>query len=188
MTVYLACNEAPLAIKKDIRDAIIEETLDRVRAGEWGTRVTRLEQSWAATPWLDLAVRVFNESNPLVAGPHVVVENGFDLGNHLRDVEAEVLKVLSDEQKIKQAEARPTILLVDAARTGNAWMRPEQIWARRLADLLPQDTPFVGVAVMIPRLDRADAPISIALRGNAPAEDLDAAKKLAVDLGLELNE
>nr|BEK65024.1 hypothetical protein KPHV_22510 [Kitasatospora purpeofusca] len=188
VTVYLACSEMPLVIKKDVRDTIIEETLARVRAEEWGTQVTRLEQPWAATSQLDLAVRVFNDSVPLVPGPHVVVENGFELSGHLQDVESEVIKVLSDEQKIKQAESRPTVLLVDAARTGNAWMRSGQIWARRLADLLPQDTPFVGVAVMIPTLDKADAPIFIALRGNASPEALDAAKKLAADLGLALSE
>ncbi|WP_370137687.1 hypothetical protein [Streptacidiphilus sp. EB103A] len=188
VTVHLACSEMPLVIKKDAREAIIKETLDRVWAGAWGTRVTQLDQPWAATPRLDLAVRLFEQSIPLAPGSHVVVENGFELSGHLQDVESVVLAVLDDEQKIKQAEARPTILLIDAARTGNAWMRSGHIWARRLADRLPDSTPFVGVGVMIPTLDKADVPISLALRGNAAPEALEAAKKLAVDLGLDLAE
>ncbi|MEU4116500.1 hypothetical protein AB0F71_18655 [Kitasatospora sp. NPDC028055] len=188
VTVYLACRERPLVVKADVIENIVTNTLDRVRDSAWGTELFQLEQPWAATKQLALAVRVFDQAIPLMPGPHVVVEDGFELSGHLQDVESEVLAVLADPQKIKQAEARPTILLIDAARTGLSWMRSPGSWARRLADLLPDSTPFVGIGVMIPTLDKADAPISLALRGNAAAEDLDAAKKLAADLGLELTD
>ncbi|CAG7614113.1 hypothetical protein [Actinacidiphila bryophytorum] len=185
--VHLFCTERPLVIKKPVREAIIKETVDRVQSGQRGTAITRLEQRWAATPVLDLGIRLF-DAGPFGAGSRVVVENGFELSGHLQDVSAEVLAVLADEQKINQAEARPTILLIDMARTGLAWMRSPQVWATCLADLLPDSTPFVGVGVMIPTLDNSDVPIALALRKNAQAEALDAAKKLAFDLGLELNE
>ncbi|MBY8879463.1 hypothetical protein K7862_17735 [Streptomyces sp. PLK6-54] len=184
--VHLVCRERPLEIKKDVREAIVEETLTRVRNRAWGSAVTQLERPWAATPQLALTVRVFEA--PAEAGTSVVVEDGFELSGHLEDVEGQVLAVLNDEQKVKQAEARPTILLVDIARTGMSWMRSPMSWAPRLAELLPDDTPFVGVGVMLQTLDNADVPISFALRANADAADLDAAKKLAVDLGLTLTE
>ncbi|MEU8622586.1 hypothetical protein [Streptomyces sp. NPDC048623] len=184
--VHLVCRERPLEIKKDVREAIVEETVNRVRNGAWGATVTQLERSWSATPQLDLTVRVFEA--PAEAGSSVVVEDGFELSGHLQDVEAQVVAVLSDPQKIKQAEAKPTILLVDTARTGLSWMRQPQYWASRLASLLPDTAPFVGVGIMLQTLDSADVPISFALRGNAAADDLDAAKKLAIDLGMTLTE
>ncbi|MFE2038496.1 hypothetical protein ACFXBB_35810 [Streptomyces scopuliridis] len=184
--VHLVCRERPLEIKKDVREAIVEETLTRVRNRAWGSAVTQLERPWSATPQLELTVRVFEA--PAAAGLSVVVEDGFELSGHLQDIEAQVVAVLSDPQKIKQAEAKPTILLVDTARTGLSWMRQPQYWASRLASLLPNTSPFVGIGIMLQTLDSADVPISFALRENAAADELDAAKKLAIDLGLTLTE
>jgi hypothetical protein len=181
--VYLACDERPLYLKPDKRASMVKETLDRVRSGAWGTAVTELDQPWATTPLLPISVRIFQQP-PAPGSSRVVIEGGWELSGHLQDVESEVLAVLRDEQKVNQAEAMPTVLLVDAARTGMAWIRPPHIWARSLADQLPDDTPFIGVGVMIPTLDSPDASISLALRANVPAEDMAAAHRLAQDLGL----
>ena len=89
----------------------------------------------------------------------VIFEEGFSsLPGPLDDAEAEVVKVLQDEQKIQQALAVPTILLVDVALTGMSVFRPMNVWAQRLNVLLPTDTPFVGIAVMMPELISPDAP------------------------------
>lgn len=58
----------------------------------------------------------------------------------------------------------PTILLVDAALTGMSVFRPMNVWAQRLNVLLPTDTPFVGIAVMMPELISPDAPLALVTR------------------------
>ena len=94
------------------------------------------------------------------------------------------MKVLQDEQKIQQALTMPTILLVDAALTGMSVFRPMNVWAQRLNVLLPTDTPFVGIAVMIPELISPDAPLALVTRPGIDLTTLAAVKKLAADLGL----
>ena len=51
-----------------------------------------------------------------------------------------------DEQKARQAASMPTLLLVDIARAGVGWIRPERIWAQMLAARLPESTTFIGAA------------------------------------------
>lgn len=115
----------------------------------------------------------------------VIFEEGFtSLPGPLDDAEAEVLKVLQDEQKIQQALAMPTILLVDAALTGMSVFRPMNVWAQRLNVLLPKDTPFVGIAVMMPELISPDAPLALVTRPGIDPATLAAVKKLAADLDL----
>lgn len=182
VTVHLACDVRPLFIKPADREDIVRRTLDAVRSDWHGTFAVDLSQpARAVSPQMRLSVRIFPQ--PPISS-HVLVEGGWQLSPHLEDVEGEVLAVLDDEQKIRQAETMPTILLVEAARAGMAWIRPPHIWAPRLADRLPADTPFIGIAVMVPTLDAADAGISMALRANAPAEALAAARALAEDLGM----
>jgi hypothetical protein len=183
-TVYLACDERPLVIKPDVRAAIVSQATAMIQAGQHGTFVTQLDQPWAATPQLDLSVRI-TERSPVEGSAHVIFEEGFfALPASLADAEAEVIKVLNDAQKIQQARAMPTILLVDAGMTGMAVFRPPHIWAQRLGQLLPSDTPFVGIAVMMPELTRADAPIALATRPGVEPATLTAVQKLSADLGL----
>ena len=185
VTIYLACAERPLVIKEDVRKAIVQQTADRIQSGLRGTAVTRLEQSWATTPQLDLSVRIADRS--LVQGSsRVIFLEGFQsVPGNLQDAEAAVVKALEDEQKIRQALARPTILLVDAAVTGMSSFRPPRVWAQRLGSLLPNTTPFVGIAVMIPVLTSPDAPIALATRPSADPQDVLAVQELGRDLGLE---
>lgn len=183
VTVHIACTERPLYLKQGPRTAIVDQTVERVRTGQLGTSVTELQQPWASTPVLRLDLRIMPQP-PDPLGSRVLVEGGWELSPHLEDIESEILAVLTDEQKVAQAKAMPTILLVDAARTGVAWIRPARIWARRLADRLPDGTPFIGVAVMIPTLDNPDVPIALALRPGADPQALAAAHVLAQSLGL----
>ncbi|WP_159049540.1 hypothetical protein, partial [Streptomyces sp. NRRL WC-3618] len=91
---------------------------------------------------------------------------------------------LEDEQKLRQANTKPTILLFDAARTGMAWIRPHPVWAQRLAMLLPDTTPFIGAAVMTPTLDDPDVGISLGVRANLTDHEHAAVNELARRLGL----
>ncbi len=64
------------------------------------------------------------------------------------------------------------------------WMRPEDVWAGRLVELLPPDSPFIAVGVIIPRLDSNDPPWDLAVRKTVPAHDLAVLDKITVALGL----
>jgi hypothetical protein len=99
-------------------------------------------------------------------------------------LEKEVLVALSNEQKIRQAQSVPTILLVEASRTGLAWMRPQRTWATRLAEQLPAETPFRGIGLMISSLDSPDVSLSIGVHSNISPRDAFAIEALARDLGL----
>jgi hypothetical protein len=184
VTIYLACDKRPLVIKADVRTAIVQQASGMIQAGQRGTFVTQLDQPWAATPQLNLSVRVADRS-PVPGSARVIFEEGFtSLPGPLDDAETEVVKVLQDEQKIQQALAMPTILLVDAALTGMSVFRPMNVWAQRLNVLLPTDTPFVGIAVMMPELISPDAPLALVTRPGIDSATLAAVKKLAADLGV----
>ena len=184
VTIYLACEERPLVIKNNVRIEIIEQASEMIQAGQRGTFLTQLDQPWAATPKLNLSVRIADRS-PVPGSAKVIFEEGFfSLPGSLDDAEAEVVKVLQDEQKIQQALAMPTILLVDAALTGMSAFRPINVWAQRLKVLLPTDTPFVGIAVMMPELTSPDAPLALVTRAGLDSGTQAAVKKLSADLGL----
>ena len=172
------------AVRPTSAPAIVQQASGMIQAGQRGTFVTQLDQPWAATPQLNLSVRVADRS-PVPGSARVIFEEGFfSLPGPLDDAEAEVVKVLQDEQKIQQALAMPTILLVNAALTGMSVFRPMNVWAQRLNVLLPTDTPFVGIAVMMPELISPDAPLALVTRPGIDSATLAAVKKLAADLGL----
>ncbi|MGW1619945.1 hypothetical protein [Streptomyces sp. NPDC002172] len=185
--VELRTDSQPLVIKKDVRDKVVEETVQRARSQNYGTAVTTVDQPWSARKSLLIHVGVYQAAD-LTDGSRIIITGGFwnaEPGPHLMDVEDEVLAVLEkDEQKLRQAGTRPTILLFDAARTGMSWIRTERVWAQRLATRLPDTTPFVGAAVMTPKLDDPDAGIALAVRENLSAQDRAAVDDLARRLGL----
>ncbi|MGW2932636.1 hypothetical protein ACWDA7_12400 [Streptomyces sp. NPDC001156] len=184
--VHLTPDSQPLIIKADVRARVVEETVQRVHSGNLVTAVFEVEQPWSARKRLLLRVGILPAVD-LPSGSRVVVTNHFwgnEPGPHLMDAEDQVRAVLEDTQKTRQAESMPTILLVDAARTGMAWIRSPQVWAQRLAMLLPDTTPFVGVAVMIPTLDDPDVGISLGLRVNLSDKDRHAVNELVGCLGL----
>lgn len=92
--------------------------------------------------------------------------------------------ILENGQKLRQAGTRPTILLLDVARTGLAHIRSGRVWAQRLATLLPDTTPFVGVAVMAPTPEDPDVGISLGVHANLSDADRAAVDDLARRLGL----
>lgn len=176
----------PLTIKPDVRAAVVAKTVQRVRSGAMGTTVTVIHQPWSACPHLRLNIGI-HPAPDLPNGSRVAVMGGFwgsEPGPHLTDVEHEVWAVLQDEQKIAQAKSMPTILLIDAARTGSAYMRSPTFWAQRLQMLLPETTPFVGVAVMFPSLDDPGVGISLGLRANLSDQDRAAVDELTRRLAL----
>jgi hypothetical protein len=62
--------------------------------------------------------------------------------------------------------------------------RPMKVWAQRPSVLLPTDTPFVGIAVMMPELISPAAPLALVTRPGIDSATLAAVKKLAADPGL----
>ncbi|MFD7003786.1 hypothetical protein ACFWA5_48025 [Streptomyces mirabilis] len=171
--VELRTDSQPLAIKKDVRTKVVEETVQRARSQNYGTAVTPVDQPWSARERLLIHVGVYQVAD-LTDGSRIIVTGGFwgaEPGPHMMDVEDEVMAVLEDDQKLRQANTRPTILLFDAARTGMAWVRSELVWAQRLAMRLPDSTPFVGAAVMTPKLDDPDVGISLGVRENLSDQD-----------------
>ncbi|MFE4577437.1 hypothetical protein [Streptomyces chartreusis] len=184
--VELRTDSQPLAIKKDVRAKVVEETVQRARSQNYGTAVTTVDQPWSARKRLLIHVGVYQAAD-LTDGSRIIVTAGFwgaEPGPHLMDVEDEVLAALEDDQKLRQANTRPTILLFDAARTGMAWIRSELVWAQRLAMRLPDTTPFVGAAVMTPKLDDPDVGISLGVRENLSEQDRASVDELARRLGL----
>ncbi len=183
VVVQILFDERPLVVKPADRARIVERTIQRVQRRELGTAEMSVPQSWAARQRLLIAVQIIATDAP-PTGRRVVTATGGTLHGHFQDLEKQVLEVLNDGQKIRQAETMPTILMVEASRSGLAWMRSQQTWATRLAGQLPDSTPFRGVGVMISSLDSPDVSLSIGVHPNISAEDAGAIQGLAKDLGL----
>ncbi|WP_330358355.1 hypothetical protein [Streptomyces chartreusis] len=184
--VELRTDSQPLVIKKSVRDKVVEETVQRARGQNYGTAVTTVDQPWSARKRLLIHVGLYQAAD-LMDGSRIIVTGGFwgaEPGPHMMDVEDQVMAVLEDKQKLRQANTRPTILLFDAARTGMAWIRSELVWAQRLAMRLPDTTPFVAAAVMTPKLDDPDVGISLGVRENLSTQDRAAVDELAHRVGL----
>ncbi|WLW55247.1 hypothetical protein [Streptomyces sp. YU58] len=184
--VELRPDSPPLVIKADVRAKVVEETVQRVRSGNFGAKVTPVDQPWSARKRLLLHVGIRQAADP-TGGSLIIVTGGFwgsEPGPHLMDAEAQVLAALHDEQKIRQAKSMPTILLVDVARTGSAYIRSPKVWAQRLEMLLPETTLFVGAAVMTPSLDDPGVGISLGVRANLSDTDRRAVDELTCRLGL----
>lgn len=184
VVVHIACRERPLYLKEAERRDLVSEVLDRVTSGSYGTISAELDQPWAATPKLPLALRIFPDDS-FFPGQRVFIEGGEALAGHLANIESEVIAVLTaDEQKASQAASMPTLLLVDIARAGVGWIRPERVWAQVLAVRLPETTPFIGAAVMVPRLDSPNVELAVAVRPDAGESQRGALQGLASRLGL----
>jgi hypothetical protein len=183
--VDIRTDSRPLQIKKAERDKVVQETVRRLRARDYGTAVTAVDQPWSARKRLLIHVTLLQAA--LAGKSYVTVTGGFwgaEPSPHLADVEDQVRAVLEDDQKLRQASTRPTVLLLDIARTGLAHIRTGRIWAQRLATLLPDTTPFVGVAVMTPTLDDPDVGISLGVHANLSDANRAAVDTLARRLGL----
>jgi hypothetical protein len=181
--VHVLCDEQPLAMKPEARARVVNHTIERVQCGQRGTAEMSIPQPWASRPRLVIAVQIVELERP-PTGRRVITSTCGTLTGHFQDLEKEVLVALSNEQKIRQAQSVPTILLVEASRTGLAWMRPQRTWATRLAEQLPAETPFRGIGLMISSLDSPDVSLSIGVHSNISPRDAFAIEALARDLGL----
>lgn len=178
VTVHLGTDEWVLCIKASERKDIIDQTLQRVATGAVDGFSIVLDHPWATAAKPSVRVQIFPHP-PLVESQRVSIQNAFVTTGHFTDIENEIVAVLtSDVQKGAQAQSIPTVLLIDIGRTGMSWIRPERIWAAMLAARIPATTPFVGVAVMIPRITDRDVVISLALRNNISEQERTAAESL----------
>jgi hypothetical protein len=88
----------------------------------------------------------------------VTLQIGAALTDHLTAVEKVILTAVTE--KVEQSErggwSADTLLVIDPSRLGTSWLRPDEVWAQRLAAIpIPWDsTPFLGVAVVFSSLDR----------------------------------
>ncbi|MBO7938135.1 hypothetical protein JTP77_019760 [Streptomyces sp. S9] len=181
--VQVLCDERPLVMKPADRARVVEWTIQRVQRGERGMAEMSVQQPWAARQRLLIGVQIIEPEAP-PTGRRLITHTGGTLSGHFQDLEKAVLEVLNDRQKIRQAEAMPTILIVEASRSGLAWMRPQRTWATRLAEQLPETSPFRGVGVMISSLDSPDVSLSIGVRRDVSPDDAGSINRLAKDLGL----
>ncbi|QIB44870.1 hypothetical protein [Streptomyces aureoverticillatus] len=183
VVVQVLFDERPLILKPADRARVVEWTIERVQRRERGIAEMSVQQPWAARHRLLIAVQIIEPEAP-PTGRRLITHTGGTLSGHFQDLETAVLEILNDGQKIRQAEAMPTILMVEASRSGLAWMRPQRTWATRLAEQLPGTTPFRGVGVMISSLDSPDVSLSIGVRRDVSPSDASAIHRLAKDLGL----
>jgi hypothetical protein len=99
----------------------------------------------------------------------VSIVTGALLRPHLENIEKEIWKVLSDDQKRNQAASMESILLVDITLTGLSWYRSPETWGDRLSYALPGDCPFIGVGVVLQNLVSPRAKIGVAFRSDCPS-------------------
>ncbi|WNI19479.1 hypothetical protein [Actinacidiphila sp. ITFR-21] len=185
--VDIRTDSRPLQIKKIERDKVVQETVQRLRTQDYGTAVTAVDQPWSARKRLLIHVTLLQAG--LTGKSHITVTGGIwgaEPGPHLTDVEDQVRAALKDDQKLRQAGTRPTILLLDIARTSLAHIRTGRMWVQRLATLLPDTTPFIGVAVMTPTLNDPDVGISLGVHANLSDANRVAVNDLAYACGARL--
>lgn len=107
------------------------------------------------------------------SGPSVVetsIDNAL-LTPHLQDVEAEIKsKIIKDRRKVAQATSMPTVIVIDLARCGLAWLRPLRIWEQVLRGMLDEDDPYVAIAVMVTDLDSNGVQLAWAANPHADSE------------------
>lgn len=175
--VSIYCPERPLVIRKEIRDEIVEKTLDLVRTIGKGKFPCTLVQPWSSTGDMELTIRVESAPSQDLRN-QVSTETGALLSPHLEDIENEIWKVLMDDQKRNQAASMRTILLVDVTATGLSWARSPQTWSDRLSYTLPADCPFIGVGVVLQNLVSPKAKIGVAFHPDCPVDVREAIQAL----------
>lgn len=182
----ISFDHRPLVVKAAERDRIVAAVLERCARAEWGAVRFELDQPWTSSQTVAISVMLL-PLEPALPGSRVAIdEAGLELTAHLDDAGQAVLAVLDDPQKQRQARSRPTLLIVDAARVGTAWIRPPRIWVGPLEAGLAErpETPFIGVGMMTQTLDSVEFPVAVTLRPNAPAAQLDEVRTLLTGIGL----
>ena len=93
------------------------------------------------------------------------------------------------EQSLNGSWPKETLLVIDAARLGQAaWLRPDGVWAERLPqlDLGWETLPFLGVAIVISTLTAAGFHGAAASRPGLGSGELVLFEKLCKRLGLQV--
>jgi hypothetical protein len=139
--VQVAYDTRPLAIRATARAKIVDKVRRGMEVNEEavpahgnhppiGVRITRTPASGAST--------VTTSVDSTLLTPHLL------------EAEAEIRStVIKNPGKIRQAESMPTVLVIDIARCGFAWLRPLPMWQQALERLLDEDDPYIASAVMV---------------------------------------
>lgn len=187
-SVTLRFSDYPLRLRSEVRSALVDAiraiALEREGSGEGGVAVCEVVDPRNGSDVLVQAVVL--PTSTLVHGLRVTweVDSG-PIGPALAAVEAEVLEVLEQPRKRRQALSMPTVLAVDLARLGAGWMRPPEVWARSLASSIPASCPFVALAVFVGSLDKSDTVLALAIAPSASEADRELLDSLASDLALD---
>jgi hypothetical protein len=131
--VSLEFQDAPLGIPEEQAAAITRSVVEAAAGGEAGTR-----------HYADRKLRVTFFPGAATLASRVVYNRGVDLAPHFDDVEREMLNKL--DEKRRQADLMPTVLLLDYSRLGMSWLRPPEVWASVAAEMLKSAPDFIGLA------------------------------------------
>jgi hypothetical protein len=187
VSVHLRFSDFPVRMQSHERQRLIEHIAplaDRIAAGGDGG-LCEISFSDNANP--TNPITVMGEILPVpglgLFGTKITLEStGADLGPTMAALEDRVLGVLNDAAKRRQAASVSTVLLVDLARLGNAWLRPLDRWVEMLRSRLPADCPFVGLAVTIADIHTVKLPLAYFITPIATAAEADLVNSLFQDL------
>jgi hypothetical protein len=118
----------------------------------------------------------------------VTLQIGADLTSHLTAVEQVALTAV--REKVDQARrggwSADTLLVTDLSRLGPSWLRPDGVWAGRLAVMpIPWAiTPFLGVVIVFSTLDWAGFDGASIGRPGLSSGEMGKLTRLVTSLGL----
>jgi hypothetical protein len=162
VAVFLHFDEAPLWIPEDEIADITNAVVETAARGEPSNR---------HFPAQKLRVS-FSPGGATLAG-RVFYNTGALLTPHFGEVEREISNKL--EEKVRQADLMPTVLLLDYSRLGRSWLRPPAVWANVAAELLKSAPDFVGLAFGF-----SDLTVAVFQGAAAWSDELDPEQKEAV--------
>lgn len=152
-TIGILCSTEPARITDDQRGQICDAVAAQVATGTAFT----LEEDVVGTGGRTATLTITGTPGP--AGAELVTWEvaSAELTDHMADVEAYLRNKLTDIQKNAQAQAAATVLIIEASRTGNGWVRPDWVWDRKLQALLDSTVSnFVGLVVVFTDLVSRD--------------------------------
>lgn len=186
VVVTLDYHPEPVLIPRAARTAIVNKTVAVARRGD-GSFTRRIFEATDDRPALDVTVAV-RAGALLPDGPQVQLPTFFPvvpLSEHMDHVGLEVQDALKDERKWRQAEAMPTVLVVDVARVGRGgFIRPARVWAQLLPEIVPEGYPFIATVPLVHRPERNDMEWALTVQSGAPAGVLDMLSNVTGALGL----
>lgn len=136
----------PLSVRQKVLDSIVEEVRRSLARGESHVYAV-LRPGRDGHPATTAEIDLYGGWSAL---PRVVYkDSSARLDVTLLDIEDLILTCLEDKRKSRQGAAMPSVLVVDISDLPQpAWLRPNRIWASRLAALLQREHSYSAVAVM----------------------------------------